>query len=157
MRRSSPSPGRDRDAGLRHANPLGRLLPASRCRGPAPAGRHYRQADRDNRRGEAQGLAEMEAVLPRSSREGDCPAEGIPGSPPGQHTKVQPALLPEQEAIQNGPARTDLAHPGGGIVLDVIRKGWDRLVRFFTGGEEVTAGEVLVCVSAHSIMLSRIT
>ena len=26
-------------------------------------------------------------------------------------------------------------------MLDVIRKGWDRLVRFFTGGEEVTATE----------------
>ena len=28
-------------------------------------------------------------------------------------------------------------------MLDVIRKGWDRLVRFFTGGEEVTATEEL--------------
>jgi len=42
-------------------------------------------------------------------------------------------------------------------VLDLIREGWDRLIRFFSGGEEVTAGEVLVCVSAYSIMLSRIT
>ncbi|MBP7700116.1 MAG: hypothetical protein KA091_01075 [Methanoregulaceae archaeon] len=28
-------------------------------------------------------------------------------------------------------------------MLDVIRKGWDRIIRFFTGGEEVTTGEVL--------------
>jgi len=41
-------------------------------------------------------------------------------------------------------------------VLDLIREGWDRLVRFFSGGEEVTAGEVLVCVSAHSTMLLKL-
>ena len=28
-------------------------------------------------------------------------------------------------------------------MLDLIREGWDRLVRFFSGGEEVTTGEVL--------------
>ena len=83
----------------------------------------------------------METVLPRAPREGDRPAEGIPGSPSGPYTKVQPALLPEQEAIKNGPARTDPAHPGGGTMLDVIRKGWGRLVRFFSGGEELTATE----------------
>jgi len=99
----------------------------------------------------------VEAVLPRSPREGDCPAESIPGSPPGQHTKIQPALLPEQEAIQNGPTRTDLAHPGGGTVLDVILKRWDRLVRFFTGGEEVTAGEVLVESSPPRILVEPLS
>lgn len=37
-------------------------------------------------------------------------------------------------------------------MLDVIRKGWDRLVRFFTGGEEVTAGEVLAESSLSEIL-----
>ena len=36
-------------------------------------------------------------------------------------------------------------------MLDVIRKGWDRLVRFFTG-EEVTAGEIQVESSPSRIL-----
>jgi len=42
-------------------------------------------------------------------------------------------------------------------MLDVIRKGWDRLVRFFSGGEEVTIGKVLVEVSVYSIILLKTT
>jgi len=41
---------------------------------------------------------------------------------------------------KNDPVRTDLAHSGGGIMLDVIRDGWDRLVRSFFGGEEPETG-----------------
>jgi len=37
-------------------------------------------------------------------------------------------------------------------MLDLIREGWDRLVRFFTGGEEVTAGEVQVESSPSRIL-----
>jgi len=37
-------------------------------------------------------------------------------------------------------------------VLDVILKSWDRLVRFFTGGEEVTAGEIQVESSPPRIL-----
>jgi hypothetical protein len=38
-------------------------------------------------------------------------------------------------------------------VLDLIREGWDRLVRFFSGGEEVAAGEVLAESSSAGILV----
>ena len=37
-------------------------------------------------------------------------------------------------------------------MLDVIREGWDRLVRFLSGGEEVTAGKVLAESSPSRIL-----
>jgi len=42
-------------------------------------------------------------------------------------------------------------------MLDVIRKGWDRLVRFFSGGEEVTTGEVLVESSPPKILVEPLS
>jgi len=36
-------------------------------------------------------------------------------------------------------------------VFDLIYKGWDRIVRFFSGGKEVTAGEVLADTSLSGI------
>ena len=36
-------------------------------------------------------------------------------------------------------------------MLDLIREGWDRLVRFFSGSEEVTAGEVQAEISPSGI------
>ena len=42
-------------------------------------------------------------------------------------------------------------------MLDVIRKGWDRLVRFFSGGEEVTTGEVLAESSPSRILVEPLS
>ena len=42
-------------------------------------------------------------------------------------------------------------------MLDLIRKAWDRLVRFFTGGEEVTAGEVLAESSPSGILVESLS
>ena len=42
-------------------------------------------------------------------------------------------------------------------MLDLIREGWDRLVRFFTGGEEATAGEILVESSPSGILVEPLS
>ena len=42
-------------------------------------------------------------------------------------------------------------------MLDVIREGWDRLLRFFTGGEEVTVGEILVESSPSGILVEPLS
>ena len=42
-------------------------------------------------------------------------------------------------------------------MLDLIREGWDRLVRFFSGSEEVTAGEVQAESSPSGILVEPIS
>ena len=42
-------------------------------------------------------------------------------------------------------------------MLDLIREGWDRLVRFFSGGEEVTAGEVQAESSPPGILVEPLS
>ena len=42
-------------------------------------------------------------------------------------------------------------------MLDLIRKSWDRLVRFFSGGEEVTTGEVLAESSPSRILVEPLS
>jgi len=42
-------------------------------------------------------------------------------------------------------------------VLDLIREGWEQLVRFFSGGEKVTAGKVLAESSPSGILVEPIS
>jgi len=42
-------------------------------------------------------------------------------------------------------------------VLDLILEGWDRLVRFISGGEEVTTGEVLAESSPSRILVEPLS